>query len=119
MHWRLMGHAAPIRGIVDQLAAIYDESVDNLRCAVSAYVRERTAPDPKSRALGIFSYPELRIDYGGKIPQPTVTRAFARLTQPGTYASSIARPNLFRDYLVEQLEHLSRDYDVSISVGRS
>ena len=26
---------------------------------------------------------------------------------------------LFRDYLVEQLEHLSRDYDVDISVGRS
>ena len=114
-----MGHAAPIRGIVDQLAAIYDESVDNLRCAVSAYVRERTAPDPKARALGAFAYPELRIEYSGKIPKPPVTRAFARLSQPGTYASSIARPEFFRDYLAEQLEHLARDYDVSILVGRS
>jgi AMP nucleosidase len=35
------------------------------------------------------------------------------------YATSIARPDLFRDYLVEQLEHLNRDYDVAISVGRS
>ena len=114
-----MGHAAPIRGIVEELAAIYDESVDNLRRAVSVYVSKRTPPDPKDCAEGAFAYPELRIDYAGKIPQPTVTRAFARLTQPGTYASSIARPNLFRDYLVEQLEHLCRDYDVSISVGRS
>jgi AMP nucleosidase len=114
-----MGKTSPIHEIVGQLAAIYDESVDNLRRAVAAYVRDRTPPDVKSRAGGAFSYPELRIDYGGKIPRPTVARAFARLTQPGTYASSIARPRLFRDYLFEQLEHLSRDYDVSISVARS
>lgn len=114
-----MGHAGSIRGIVDQLAAIYDESVDNLQNAVAAYIRDRTAPRPGERAAGIFAYPELRIDYAGKIPQPTVARAFARLNQPGTYASSIARPNLFRDYLIDQLEHLSRDYDISISVRRS
>jgi AMP nucleosidase len=108
-----------IHGVVDRLEVIYDESVENLRRAVAAYVRDRTPPDPKERASGAFAYPELRIEYGGKIPRPVVGRAFARLTQPGTYASSIARPPLFRDYLVEQLEHLARDYDVSISVGRS
>ena len=114
-----MGEAEPIQDVVDQLAAIYDESVDNLRRAVDAYARNRTPPDSKTRAQGAFAYPELRIDYAGKIPRPTVARAFARLTQPGTYASSIARPRLFRDYLVEQLNHLRRDYDVKISVGRS
>src|SRR6185369_393698 len=66
-----------------------------------------------------FAYPQLRIDYAGKAPRPQLARAFARLNQPGTYASSIARPALFRDYLDDQLEHLSRDYDVKISVGRS
>ena len=114
-----MSKAQSIHDIVDQLAAIYDESVDNLRHAVAAYVRDRAAPDAQRRASGAFAYPELRVDYAGKIPRPTVGRAFARLTQPGTYASSIARPQLFRDYLVEQLEHLSRDYDVRISVARS
>ena len=39
-------------------------------------------------------------------------RAFARLSEPGIYATSIARPSLFRDYLIEQLEHLQRDYGV-------
>src|SRR5512142_917615 len=114
-----MVHAASTHGIIDQLAAIYDESVENLRLSVSAYVRDRTAPNPKARALGAFAYPELRVEYAGKIPRPAITRAFARLSQPGTYASSIARPSLFRDYLLEQLDHLKRDYDVSISVGRS
>src|SRR6478735_4085573 len=107
------------RRIVDQLAAIYDESVANLRQALGDYVRDRIPPDRKSRDEGIFAYPELRIDYAGSLGRPHVPRAFARLNQPGTYATSIARPELFRDYLVEQLEHLARDYDADISVGRS
>jgi AMP nucleosidase len=105
--------------IVDRIAAIYDESVANLRSALAAYVRDRTSPDGESRARGCFAYPELRIDYAAKLPRPAVGRAFARLNQPGTYATSIARPALFRDYLVDQLEHLLRDYDVRISVGHS
>ena len=105
--------------VVDQLAAIYDESVANLRQALSKYVEDRTAPDARQRSRGAFAYPELRIDYSGKRPAAPPARAFARLNQPGTYATSIARPELFRDYLVDQLEHLARDYDVDISVGRS
>ena len=105
--------------IVDQLAAIYDESVTNLRQALARYIEDRTVPDARSRKKGAFAYPELRIDYAGKAPAAAISRAFARLNQPGTYATSIARPELFRDYLVDQLEHLSRDYDVDISVGPS
>jgi AMP nucleosidase len=105
--------------IVDQLAAIYDESVANLRQALARYVEDRTAPDERARKKGVFAYPELRIDYGGKLPASAPARAFARLNQPGIYATSIARPELFRDYLVDQLEHLARDYDVKVTVGRS
>ena len=105
--------------VVDQLAAIYDESVANLRQALARYIDDRTAPDARARKKGLFAYPELRVDYGGKLPASAPSRAFARLNQPGTYATSIARPELFRDYLVDQLEHLSRDYDVTVSVDRS
>jgi len=105
--------------IVDQLASIYDESVANLRRALAAYIKDRTQPDPVARSKGSFAYPELRISYAGAPPQRQVQRAFARLNQPGIYATSIARPDLFRDYLVDQLEHLDRDYDVAISVGHS
>ena len=103
--------------IADQLAAIYDESVANLRQALARYVEDRTPPDAEARKKGAFAYPELRIDYAGKVPTSAPSRAFARLNQPGAYATSIARPELFRDYLVEQLEHLVRDYDGSVSVG--
>jgi AMP nucleosidase len=105
--------------VVDQLAAIYDESVANLRQALSKYVEDRTAPDARQRSKGAFAYPELRIDYSGRRPAIPPARAFARLNQAGAYATSIARPELFRDYLIDQLEHLARDYDVTVSVGRS
>ena len=114
-----MNKVQSIHELVDQLADIYDESVENLRRAVAAYVQNRIVPDANVRASGAFGYPELRIDYDGSLPRPNVTRAFARLTQQGIYASSIARPRLFRNYLIEQLEHLRRDYDAKISVGRS
>src|SRR6476469_3688244 len=114
-----MKRAFNAQAIVDQLAAIYDESVANLREALARYVEDRTPPDARARKKGACAYPELRIDYGGKGPATPLSRAFARLNQAGAYATSIARPELFRDYLVDQLEHLARDYDVTVSVGRS
>jgi AMP nucleosidase len=114
-----MSRSFDANAIVDQLATIYDDSVANLRQALARYIDNRTTPDVGARRQGVFAYPELRIEYGGRAPMPAPSRAFARLNQPGTYATSIARPELFRDYLVDQLEHLERDYEVSISVGRS
>jgi AMP nucleosidase len=114
-----MSRSFNAHAVVDQLAAIYDESVANLRQALATYVEVRTPPDTRTRQNGAFAYPELRIDYSGRAPATAPSRAFARLNQAGTYTTSIARPELFRDYLVDQLEHLERDYDVGISVGRS
>ena len=108
-----------ISAIVDQLCSIYDQSVASLRDALAAFCDEGRHPDPIARAEGAFAYPELRVTYSGERTAARLTRAFARLTQPGTYACSIARPALFRDYLRTQLEHLTTDYGVDISVGRS
>ena len=108
-----------IPALLDELCAIYDSSVARLREAVAAFVRDGTLPDAAERAGGQFTYPELRIDYEPGGPRPKLSRAFARLNQPGTYVASIARPHLFRTYLQDQLEILARDYSARISVGRS
>ena len=92
--------------IVDQLATIYDQSVANLRQALAHYVEDGTPQTAQARKKGAFAYPELRIEYSRQAAAPALPRAFARLNQPGVYATSIARPELFRDYLVDQLEHL-------------
>ncbi len=108
-----------IPALLDALETLYDQSVGNLRSALQAFASDGTRPDAKARAGGAFAYPELRVDYDPTSPPAPSMRAFARLSAPGRYTSSIARPRLFRAYLTEQLEHLVRDYPVEISVGRS
>jgi AMP nucleosidase len=88
-----------IPAIVDELCTIYDRSVANLRESLTEYVRSGTTPDAGDRAGGCFAYPELRVSYNGERSGGHPTRAFARLTERGSYASSVARPALFRDYL--------------------
>jgi AMP nucleosidase len=108
-----------VRAAVDALCETYDASVANLREAIRAYVATGERPSAEARAAGCFAYPELRIEYRDGAAPPPLARAYARLNHPGLYASSIARPSLFRDYLTEQLDHLVGDYDATISVGRS
>jgi AMP nucleosidase len=108
-----------ITAILDELCSIYDQSVANLREALADYCEAGKHPDPKLREEGCFAYPELRVSYSGDRTSGRLTRAFARLTAPGTYACSVARPALFRDYLRTQLEHLIKDYGVEVSVGKS
>ena len=108
-----------ITAILDELCSIYDQSVANLREALADYCEAGKHPDPKLREEGCFAYPELRVSYSGDRTSGRLTRAFARLTAPGTYACSVARPALFRDYLRTQLEHLVKDYGVEVSVGKS
>ena len=111
--------SADIAGLLDKLELLYERSVANLRDALARYATDGVRPDSAERLAGAFAYPELRIDYDPKVPPPTPARAFARLNQPGSYATSIARPAFFRTYLTEQLEHLVRDYPVRISVSPS
>jgi AMP nucleosidase len=108
-----------MNSVVAELGAVYDSSLENLRNALQAFVEKGVVPSPSERANGCFAYPELRIVNRSSAPRKALTRAFARLNKPGTFVASIARPALFKDYLVDQLEHLVRDYDVDVSVGRS
>jgi AMP nucleosidase len=108
-----------VRAAIDELCAIYEASVANLRQGIVEYVRDGTRPTPEARAQGCFAYPELAIEYEASAAPPQLSRAYARLNQPGRYASSVARPELFRHYLAEQLDHLVEDFGVRLSVARS
>ena len=114
-----MTQVRDIPALIDELQALYAASVGNLRGALAAWLRDGRRPDPQWRASGAFAYPELRIAHAPEGPAPRVTRAFARLSTAGSYAVSVARPALFRDYLIEQLSLLVADYGVTVSIGRS
>ncbi len=108
-----------IPAILDELIERHERSVANLRRAIAAYLADRKLPDADARGRGQFAYPELRIDYEAEGAHPRITRAFGRLNQSGSYATSVTRPRMFRRYLEDQLTLLARDYKVRVSVGVS
>ncbi len=102
--------------ILADLQAAYDIAIGNLRAAIAAYVTEGTLPDPSSRTDGSFAYPELRVTYAGEENDAISNLAFGRLEKPGTYATTVTHPELFRDYLADQLDLLSQQYDIAVTI---
>ncbi len=100
--------------IVRELDRLYSASVDRLKTAVAAYIADRTEPDPAWRKDGSFAYPEIRIRFSGAPSRTAPPRSFGRLVTPGEYRISVTKPDLFRDYLVEQLTFLIEDYEVEV-----
>ncbi|MDZ4370824.1 MAG: AMP nucleosidase [Phenylobacterium sp.] len=105
--------------IVDRLEAEYRRSVDQLRTALKTFLAGGGPPDPALRESGAFAYPELRLSWAPGLPYPRTSRAYARIPAPGHYAVSVTRPDLFRDYLIEQLSLLQQDFEIDLDVGRS
>jgi len=105
--------------IVDRLGVEYDRSVEALRAALKTFLAGGAPPTPQVRAAGAFVYPELRLAWPAGKPYPRIGRAYARMSQPGDYAVTVTRPDLFRDYLIEQLTLLVQDFQVELEVGRS
>ncbi|MEE9381451.1 MAG: AMP nucleosidase, partial [Hyphomonadaceae bacterium] len=105
--------------IVDQLERIYSDAVDAVTSSLDRYLREGVPPDGEARAGGAFCYPELVVRYDPDGPPPPISRAFGKMSEAGTYVTTITRPDFFRDYLIEQLIPLLRDYDVDVEARRS
>src|SRR5690606_34663501 len=59
-------------------------------------------------------YPELRVHFAGGGEASHRSRAFGRLHEPGTYVTTVTRPDLYADYLAEQLDLLIADYPVTV-----
>ncbi|MEM7644692.1 MAG: AMP nucleosidase [Pseudomonadota bacterium] len=101
------------KAAVDELRRLYREATAYLCENFSAAV-DSGMPDCRYRAF----YPELRI----------VTTSFARtdsrlsfghVAEPGHYAATITRPDLFANYLEQQIGLLLKSHDVPVTVGYS
>ncbi len=98
---------------VKRLIELYDASVDFLRERFSETVG---GPKPPSRFRAF--YPEIRITTTsfGK----TDTRlSFGHVAEPGTYATTVTRPDLFANYLVQQIALVVSNHGVPVSIGVS
>ncbi len=98
---------------VARLEEIYATStaflLEQLRHAVAGH-----RPDRKVRAF----YPEVRLVVSS-FQKADSRLSFGHVSQPGTYAATITRPDLFRKYLIQQLDLLIRNHGVPVAVGVS
>ena len=82
---------------VAQLEKLYTEATEFL-CGAFTTAMVNGAPEGRIRAF----YPEVRITTTSFAKIDT-RLAFGHVSSPGTYAATITRPDLFRDYLIQQI----------------
>jgi AMP nucleosidase len=97
----------------DHVLKLYNGQVDHLRKSLQRFVAGEPFEGPV-RA----KYPFVRIH------TDTVARADSRLAYgfvagPGTYETTLTRPDLFADYYREQFSLLLRNHGVSLEIGLS
>ena len=105
--------------ILAELVRLHDEATERLRKDILAFAREGKLPSKARRSDGSYAYPELRVSYRGGPLLSDHGRAFGRLNDSGTYATTVTKPRLFGDYLREQLEILSEDHEIEYEVRAS
>ncbi len=95
-----------------QVQAIYRSSVEHLRTALQRFV----AGEEMGHVRACYPFVRVRTD--------TVARADSRLSYgfvagPGTFETTLTRPDLFADYYAEQFRLLLKNHAVSLEVGTS
>ena len=63
---------------LEKLDALYEQSVNALRSAISEYIETGKLPDQKARNEGLFVYPSLSVTWDGSASTTPKTRAYAR-----------------------------------------
>lgn len=104
---------------IAELVRLYETAVSTLQNDIARFAADGTLPPASRRETRAWCYPELRVHYRGVETRPDYRRSFGRLSDEGTYATTVTRPALFADYLAEQLNLLADDYEIEVSVGPS
>ncbi|MBU2980543.1 AMP nucleosidase [Lentibacter algarum] len=98
---------------VARLIELYDISVEFLCKTFS----ESMIEVPTGGRMRAF-YPQVRIETTS-YAQIDSRLSFGHVSQPGRHSTTITRPDLFADYLTQQLELLMENHQVPVEVGYS
>ncbi|MBL6427601.1 MAG: AMP nucleosidase [Maritimibacter sp.] len=99
---------------VDRLCELYDAACDFLTVKFSDSAGLTEQPANRFRAF----YPEIR--FRTTTHAATDNRlSFGHVPGPGTYSTTITRPDLFRNYLEQQIGLLIQNHGVPVAVGQS
>lgn len=103
----------PVQAL-EAVQKIYDASINHLRDQFHAFSQGKLKPGARVRAY----YPYV------KISTTLARRADSRLSygfayRPGTYSTTLTRPDMFGHYYKEQFRLLIKNHDVPIEIGVS
>ncbi len=98
---------------VSYLEKLYAESTRYL-CAAFSKALINGAPEGRIRAY----YPEIRITTSTHARVDS-RLSFGHISEPGTYAATITRPDLFANYLRQQIDLLLGNHGLPVLVGPS
>ncbi|WP_299281679.1 AMP nucleosidase [uncultured Tateyamaria sp.] len=98
---------------VERLKNLYQEASDFL-CSQFLDAMENGAPAGRVRAF----YPEIRFTTSSYARVDT-RLSFGHVSAPGTYATTVTRPDLFANYLVQQIDLLICNHDQPVEIGYS
>ena len=98
---------------VDQLEALYVQATEFL-CSNFSKALTDGAPESRVRAF----YPEVRITTTSYAHVDT-RLSYGHVSSPGTYATTVTRPDLFRNYLKQQIGLLLENHETTVTIGAS
>jgi AMP nucleosidase len=98
---------------VDRLTMLYERATGFLAEQFQATIT-RGNPGRRIRAF----YPEIRLTVAS-FEKVDSRLSFGHVASPGTYATTVTRPDLFRNYLIQQIELLVQNHGVAVQVGPS
>lgn len=96
-----------------QVSTIYVQSVAFLRDALARFLAGK---DLAARVRAHYPFVRVRIETAGRADSRL---AYGFVAGPGTYETTLTRPELFADYFREQFRLLIDSHHVSIEVGTS
>lgn len=99
---------------VAHLQALYTEATGFLRDRFAETLRDGAPADTRYRAF----YPEIRL----RTTTYAVTDSrlsFGHVAEPGSYATTVTRPDLFGNYLRQQIGLLLKNHGVPVEIGPS
>ena len=101
------------KAAVQRLQELYQDATDYL-CARYSDAVGAEKPATRFRAF----YPEIRITTTS-FDHIDSRLSFGHVAEPGTYSTTITRPDLYENYLTQQISLLIKKHDVGVSIGPS
>ena len=98
---------------VDRLQALYDQGTEFLSHHFSTAVQGHRPPS-RVRAF----YPEIRLTTTSYAKTDS-RLSYGHVVGPGVYSTTVTRPDLFRNYLIQQISLLMQNHGVAVTIGAS